>query len=98
MNDQEHRIQGDGRLFRQCIQDCARDERIVAAYNKLYGTKLRAPLSELVNHKEGTPGPNPETEEGAQLAGFIMFCYLTVWRYVRRAQKRTTWRIRLTST
>jgi hypothetical protein len=97
MSDHGLRFQNDGRQFRHCVQNCARDERFVAVYNKLHGTQLKAPLSGLLDHKEGSPGPDPNTDEGAQLARFILFCHMTVWRHVRRAQQRTSWPIRLAS-
>lgn len=32
-----------------------------------------------------------DTEEGAELARFIFFCYDTVWRHVRRVRQFTAW-------
>lgn len=78
------------RTFRDCILDCARDERMVAAYNKLYGTQLTAPIGGLIQHRQGEPGPDPDTPEGAQLARFIVYCYDIVWRRVGRAGHTTT--------
>lgn len=92
MIDYGLRVQGEGRSFRDCVQDCARDPRIVGAYNELYGTRLTAPILELLDSGEGQSGPNPETPEGAELALFIGFCYDSVWRYVQRAQQRKMWR------
>lgn len=74
MISQGPRIKSGGQSFRHCVQDCARDHRMVAAYNQLYGTQLDAPILALLRHQEGEPGPNPDTEEGAELARFILFC------------------------
>lgn len=91
MTNQGLRIKSGGQSFRHCVQDCACDRRMVAAYNQLYGTQLKAPILALLRHQQGEPGPNPDTKEGAELARFIFFCYDTVWRHVRRAQQRTSW-------
>lgn len=91
MTNQGLRIKSGGQSFRHCVQDCACDDRMVAAYNQLYGAQLQAPILALLRHQQGKPGPNPDTEEGAELARFIFFCYDTVWRHVRRTQQRTTW-------
>lgn len=88
MTDHGLRMKGGGCSFRHCVQDCACDDRMVAAYNDLYGTQLKAPILALLRHQQGEPGPNPDTEEGAELARFIFFCYDTVWRHVRRAEQR----------
>lgn len=89
-------MKGAGRSFRDCVQDCACDERMVQAYNELYGTQLKSPILALLQHQQGELGPNPDTQEGAELARFIFFCYDTVWRHVRRAGQRMTWPIRST--
>ena len=97
MTTQGPRLRG-GVSFRDCVQDCACDERMVAAYNRLYGTHLQTPISALLLHEQGEPGPNPDTPEGAELARFIFFCYDTVWRYDKRARQRTTrWRMNVTA-
>jgi hypothetical protein len=96
MTTQGLSIESNGRLFRHCVQDCARDDRMVTAYNQLYGTQLTAPIEALLKHDE-EPGPSPDTQEGAELARFILFCYDTVWRHVRRARQRaTSWQVTAT--
>lgn len=91
MLDQGLKITDGNRSFRHCVQDCACDSRMVAAYNQLYCAQLQAPILALLTHEQGEPGPSANTQEGAELARFILFCYDTVWRHVRRAQQRTTW-------
>jgi hypothetical protein len=60
-------------------------------YNELSGSSLRAPIEVLFRYQGGEPGPDPDTDEGAQLAGFILFVYARVWRHVRRPHQRRTW-------
>jgi hypothetical protein len=91
MNENGAPTGNEGRSFRDCVRDCARDARMVAMYNELSGSSLRAPIEALLRHQEGKPGPDPETEEGAQLAGFILFVYARVWRHVRRPRQHRTW-------
>lgn len=79
MTDHGLSMKSGGRSFRHCVQDCACDERMVGAFDELYGTQLRAPILTLLRHKEGDPCLNPYTEEGALLARFILFVYDTVW-------------------
>lgn len=90
MTTQGPSIENGGRLFRHCVQDCACDDRMVTAYNRLYGTQLTAPIETLLRHQEEQPGPSVNTQEGAELARFILFCYDTVWQHVRRARQRAT--------
>lgn len=87
MTNQGPRMMSGGRSFRHCVQDCARDDRMVKAYNELYGTQLKAPLLALLRHEQGEPGPDPDTEEGAELGRFILFCYGAVWRRVKRVHQ-----------
>ena len=91
MNEHGSPIGSEGRSFRDCVRDCARDAQIVAMYNELSGSSLRAPIQALLQHQKGEPGPDPDTEEGARLAGFILFVYARVWRHVRRPRQRRTW-------
>lgn len=80
-------MNGDGRSFKQCIQDCARDQRMVVAYNETCGAQLKAPIAALL--KDGDLGLAPEESE--QLVGFMLFVYATVWRKVLHAERRMTW-------
>lgn len=91
MNENGAPTGSEGRSFRDCVRDCARDARMVAMYNELSGSSLRAPIEVLLRHQEGEPGPDPDTDEGAQLAGFILFVYERVWRHVRRPRQRRAW-------
>jgi hypothetical protein len=75
MMNQGLRMTSDGRSFRHCVQDCARDPRMIAAYNQLYAAQLQAPILALLTHHEGEPGPCLDSHEGAELGRFILFCY-----------------------
>jgi hypothetical protein len=88
MTTQGLSLESGGQWFRHCVQDCACDDRMVTAYNQLYGTQLVAPIEALLRHQEEQPAPSSDTQEGAELARFILFCYDTVWRRVQRPRQR----------
>lgn len=66
--------------FSACVKDCAGDEHIIEAYNRLYGTKLRAPIAALLSGPGAARPPNSPSDD--ELGRFILFCYDAVWRIV----------------
>lgn len=85
------RITGEGRSFRDCVCDCARNPEIVALFNELHGTALSIPIEFLVRHDQGESRPKSDTAEGAAIARFILFVHYHVWRHVKRPRQRTRW-------
>lgn len=72
-----------------CVRECARDEQIISACNRMHGTHLAAPIEALL-----TPDrmPDPKSQAALELVCFIGFIHHNVWQRVLRDRRLRAWR------
>lgn len=72
------------RTFPAVVRECAQNVHVVAEFNRLHGTRLSAPIAELL---DPTKVPDPKSTAAVEIVCFIGFVHHTVWQRILQVRR-----------